>query len=623
MTAAPAATELPEALRPWHPWLAWFAPELTGELGALLQRMQPLLGRFRGQVKATAPEFDGLDDLRRRGRYERLLATEWLLADELPDEFLRRAASSEHLFLAPRPRAREAEKGIVALFDAGPLQWGAPRLGQLALWILLARRAAQTGSLLQWGTLQQPGVLRDAQDAKQLRALLLGRSFVPADAAQAAAWRLALEKLERAPGECWLIGEAAVDPPAAERWTSHRVRLRRAVQGDVLEVSLSDVAGVRHAQLPLPATKAAVRLLKGEFAPSPPKDLHQRHRARVSLQRPPVIGWQGRHVAVPLLDQPGAAVYFVPQQGQKKAGKIGHQHWRDQAAPLALAFGGKRLGGVLNSEAAMYFWQVPGLAAIVEAQEEDRLSAPPGLGVWLPMAWLRHRGVQKVCLLDRAGRLVSWTARAASRPKPEEASPALVERSVLCISQWADDALVYVARRSGQLMLCRLSVDTGPATVLPIGTAPEDTRVFLAGGRHWRLGLGACAVRLSADDGGEGRERWRIHAPNPDYRGPYREHPHAWHAFEIGAHKAIALIFDAHRGRFAMTGLSSDRSALVLHSSAGAETVYHAPERIEKIAVCPNTGLAAMLTLHRQLILFDLSLRVLLGFFHAEGGANG
>ncbi len=28
-------------------------------------------------------------------------------------------------------------------------------------------------------------------------------------------------------------------------------------------------------------------------------------------------------------------------------------------------------------------------------------------------------------------------------------------------------------------------------------------------------------VRLSADDGGEGRERWRIHAPNPDYRGPY------------------------------------------------------------------------------------------------------
>ena len=139
---------LPAALQAWHPWLSWFTPELAAAMGDVLRRMHPLLGRFQGRRQGGVAEPDGVEDLRRRGSYERLLSSEWLLATELPDEFLRRAAGGEHLFLVPRPRAMQADKLIVAIFDAGPWQLGAPRLAHIALWILLARRAEEAGGAM-------------------------------------------------------------------------------------------------------------------------------------------------------------------------------------------------------------------------------------------------------------------------------------------------------------------------------------------------------------------------------------------------------------------------------------------------------------------------------------------
>lgn len=607
-------TALPEALRPWHPWLDWFEPELAEALGALLQRMQPLLGRFRGQVRSGPPEPDGLDDLRRRGRYERLLTTEWLLADELPDEFLRRAASSEHLFLAPRPRARQTEKGIVAIFDAGPLQLGAPRLGHLALWILLARRAAQTGSALQWGVLQAPGRLHDAQDRRQLQALMRSRSFSLAEAGHAEAWRAALAALAHPPGESWLIGAQRAEQPASACWTSHRVRLSRAVEGGVLEVALAEKAGVRRAQLPLPPVQAAVQLLRGEFEQALAVGAHQHHDGRLSLHRPPVISVSGRHVAVPLLDGAGVVTFAVPQPKQAKPGKIGHQRWFRSAEPLAMAFGGKKLGALLTLGQGFALWGIASRS--FEFDEGQAFSGPPGLGKWLPMAWLRHNGHERVCLLDQGGRLLAWS----ELPGHFHGAPKLVEGNVLCISQWADDGLVYVVRRSGRLMLCRYGVHDGPSTMMPMGDAPEGTKVLLAGGALWRRALGGCAVRL--DEQG-GWENWRLHVPDRSYAGPYGEHPKAWQTFELRAHGALALFHDTTRQRFALLGLSPDRTGLILHSAGRAETVYVAPKRIEKISVCPNTGLAAMLTVHRQLILYAVRERALRAVFHGTGGGDG
>lgn len=611
-------TELPDALKPWSPWLAWFAPEMAIEIGALVQRMQPLLGRFRGQMRGGVPEPDGLGDLRRRGPYERLLATEWLLADELPDEFLRRAASSEHLFLAPRPRAREAEKSIVAIFDAGPRQFGAPRLGQLALWMLLARRAAQIGGVFQWGVLQLPGGLDGADDVKQLRSLLRARDFEVGTSAHVNAWREVLAGLDYVPGESWLVGAAPAEQPADERWTSHRVCLQRAVLGEVLDVSLSDGGGLRRAQLPLPSARAGVPLLRGEFTQRAPATLHRRHRGRISLQRPPVISPAGTHMAVQLLDEPGMLVFAVPVDERRKAPKPKYQYWGQALVPLAVMFLGKRMGALLTYERSMYFWQVPGLGNFV-APDAEEFRAPPGLAVWLSSAWLHDRQHQRVCMIDRDGKLVIWNAMPGVRPDPEAGAPTLVESKVVGMLQWSELGVVYAAVHDNQLLLRRLGAVDGPVSVQVIGTRSGETRVLFANSWQWRSGLGGMALRVAT----EPHDVWRIHQPDPaSVGGQHGRYPQKWKTFEIRAPRAEALIDDSTRGRYALLSLSPSLDGLDLHTQGGTETIYKAPERIERISVSPCTGLAVMLTVHKKIIVYAVPQRALRAVLHGEGASS-
>jgi hypothetical protein len=622
-------TELPDALQPWGPWLAWFAPDMAAELGALVQRMQPLLGRFRGHTRGGVPEPDGLDDLRRRGPYERLLATEWLLADELPDEFLRRAAASEHLFLAPRPRAREAEKSIVAIFDAGPLQFGAPRLGQIALWILLARRAAQIGGVFQWGVLQLPGALDGGNEAKNLRSLLKARDFEVASPMHVSGWQEVLSSLERAPGETWLIGAAPAEQPAGERWTSHRVCLQRAVLGDVLEVSLGERGGLRRAQLPLPSAKAGALLLRGEFMERVPQAVHRQHRGRISLQRPPIISHSGQHVAVQLLDEAGLLVFPVPVEGQRKAARPKYQHWGQSLVPLSVMFLGKRSGALLSNahsmhaggERSMHFWQMPGLGSFA-APEPTEFRAPPGLAVWLPSAWLRDGNSQRVCMLDRDRRLVAWNLQPGVAPKPEEGAPTLVDAEVLGMSQWSESHLVYAAVHGNQLVLRRLGAAGGQRSETVLCARPDETAVLFASGWQWKSGVGGVAVRTTAEPA-RSAETWRIHEPDPaSAGGRHGAFPQKWRVFDVRASRALALVDDVKHSRHALLSLSPSLDGLDLHSKDGTETVYKAPERIEKVSVSPSTGLAVMLTVHKKIIVYAVPQRALRAVLHGEGASD-
>jgi hypothetical protein len=65
---------------------------------------------------------------------------EWLLADELPDEFLRRAAAGELLYLGTAHRHDPPHGVVRVLVDTGPDQLGAGRLVQLAALIVVHRR---------------------------------------------------------------------------------------------------------------------------------------------------------------------------------------------------------------------------------------------------------------------------------------------------------------------------------------------------------------------------------------------------------------------------------------------------------------------------------------------------
>ncbi|MEO0811932.1 MAG: hypothetical protein AAFY60_03645, partial [Myxococcota bacterium] len=90
--------KLPRHLRAWGPLLDGLSEEVVGVLGAWLPRLDAAFGPST-QMRQTRGEVEGYGGLSRRGPYERLLVSEWALADAVPDEFLRRALAREQSFL--------------------------------------------------------------------------------------------------------------------------------------------------------------------------------------------------------------------------------------------------------------------------------------------------------------------------------------------------------------------------------------------------------------------------------------------------------------------------------------------------------------------------------------------
>lgn len=169
---------LPRALATWDTALEPFARALHGPLRDMAQRLGVLVGPLGAASRAEELEPSGYQGLARRGSFDRLLPLEWMLASEIPQEFLRRAAQGEQAFFELGREGAPDPRGVVLLFDAGPESLGAPRIAQLALLVLFSRRAREAGIRLRWGVLQAatPGVF-ETVDEPRLRAFLAARSW--------------------------------------------------------------------------------------------------------------------------------------------------------------------------------------------------------------------------------------------------------------------------------------------------------------------------------------------------------------------------------------------------------------------------------------------------------------
>lgn len=578
---------LPEALRPWREWLSWFEPELALQLGRLLQRLHPLMGPFRGNSLGGEPELEGLDDLRLRGSYEHLLASEWLLADEMPEEFLRRAASGEHMFLAPRPRAKRADRSVIALFDTGPMQLGAPRLAHLAIWILLARRAQQAQAEFRWGALQSPGELFEALNTANLKSLLRKRAFTPPDAAGLSSWRAALDS-QRVGGERWVIGASLeqTELQAAPSFT-HRVHLKKDLQGTALDVSLIERGNERGVHLPLPEPESATPLLRGVFIREAPSDLPASDPRAVALTRPPVIAIDGTRVAVALRDEPAALVFIVRRSNKQQAGDPRHMRWAPGYSALALTFFGKRMGVLLSDDRELRFWGTSLKMQPAPAQEE--FHAPGSTAAWLPLAWLRAEKTQRLCMIDQSRRLVRWDSTYDGRHESAAGGPLmLVSDDVLGMVQINRELLQFAHHENGSVWFTRLGVTGKPYPARPFCKAPPDAAV-LFGGR-------SCAVRVETDP----VESWCL--------GTWKEPRMETQVLLPSGSRAVGLMREPGRGRSSLITL--DRNILRLHFvSGGNELLYAAPDRVVSCVVCPNSSTVAMLTERRQFIVLSAATR--------------
>jgi hypothetical protein len=264
-------SELPPALRPWQASLSLFPRDLALSLGPLVQRLALAVGPLRGRDRANAGEPDGYRDIGRRGTYERLLVSEWLLADELPDEFLRRATSGEHLFLQRAHRKPAGTRGSVALFDAGPSQLGAPRVAHVAALVILASRAAAAGVPFAFGILQQPGKPLAEVNPQSVLALLDART---AEEASLETLARHIEQLGdgQALDDLWLVaGERCRRLPVPP--TASLLLVEEPIEPHSRSLVASAIRGGASAtvELELPPAADCTRLLRDPFLAATPR----------------------------------------------------------------------------------------------------------------------------------------------------------------------------------------------------------------------------------------------------------------------------------------------------------------------------------------------------------------
>jgi hypothetical protein len=233
----------------------------------MIARLASLAGRLTlDRAREGVP--NGYEGITRKGPYDRLLTAEWLLQEELPDEFLRRAVSGEQLFLQQAYHETSAPKLTVALFDAGPEQLGAPRIAQLALLIVLAQRSLRQGADFQWGIFQDESLhLMEGVTRGSVRALLEARRAAAVTHGHIRRW-MDLLSAARA-SEISFIG--------AEGLAAHAQsgEVKTLIISDVLEpagpqrirvTALAPKAGrAKEAVLEIPPGRPGVQLLRDPF----------------------------------------------------------------------------------------------------------------------------------------------------------------------------------------------------------------------------------------------------------------------------------------------------------------------------------------------------------------------
>lgn len=256
---------LPRALSPWAEPLSTLPEHVASAISGWLGPIDSALGvPDRGRHDADGDP-DGYDGVCRRGPYHRLLASEWLLASEVPDEFLRRAVMAEQPFLQLARRSTQARERCAVVLESGPRQLGAPRLAQLAVLVVLARRAAQAGAELVWIAVPAGS---DAVPCTDLAPSAI-KTFLNARSARnpsTAEVKTTIAALKVQPNdEVWVIGSDALREPLARQVT---LTLGPGAGGNPLQLSVRDqhTHTTSRVTLPLPAADVAVRALRDPTA---------------------------------------------------------------------------------------------------------------------------------------------------------------------------------------------------------------------------------------------------------------------------------------------------------------------------------------------------------------------
>jgi hypothetical protein len=576
---------LPRALAHWAPHLGIFPRDLAVSLGPVLHRLSFAVGPLQVKRHQADGEPDGYDGLTRRGSYERLLTSEWLLAEEAPEEFVRRAAVGEHLFLHQARPVPAASRVSAAVFDAGPDQLGSPRIAQLAALIVLSRRAEAAGVRFAWGILQEPDApLFEKVTETGIQRLLQARTPHEATDAQVGAWHKRLLGWREA-DDIWFVGPQRLSSLPGTRGASVlqvwdvldpearrvAVRVRRGVSGNVPSPTVT---------LELPDHAACARLLRDPFSAAaaapdrleaplvPASELHFAANGSKLFAR--AAG--GGVVAFPVPNSPrspaGAPRLYDPWPGQP---------------PAAV--------GLAQGQVILATGLPDGGAALVYASRKRGGGGTPGVpcspvdapfrtgGAGAPLQPLFQVGIHTY-LLDAEGTLFRvWDGdllRLASR-----VSAAAYVAGHLAFVEAA-------AAGSPARLTAALGGSGAPRTIRILEEAEEGAPAFFGFGGH--LGHPEHGLVAVAQQGGA----WEIYGRNRAWLVPFE------------GTRVVGVARNRERHETGLLLLEGDGRALLLASLGGTRRLPAASAEIRHAAACAGAPWIAWVTVHGELTVYSL-----------------
>jgi hypothetical protein len=333
----------PASLKPFVRALEPFEPQIATALSKWLPRLALLVGPIAKSVD-DGGDPDGYDGVARRGPYDRLLLSEWATALELPDEFVRRAAMNEHLFVELSRRQPQGSLRSLVLVDPGPDQLGAPRLVHLAAAIVAEARAARAKAAFAWGTVSDASTTRvfPSVGVDSVRHVLDARRATPLPPSALDRWFAAVERFEGDVDVIFVGGahlERVVRESPFAKLRARTLRVDSVFAGGALDVAVaSSEPSPRPLRLPLPDDALCVRALRDPFereksgSPVPELDVVAAAGLAIPLA--------GRRILVRTKD--GVAALFEPNSPRASLGPPRHLRLERDDVLLAACLVGRR-----------------------------------------------------------------------------------------------------------------------------------------------------------------------------------------------------------------------------------------------------------------------------------------
>lgn len=580
------ATEapLPRVLGRWRAELAGFPLDLANALAGPLGLLARWIGHGPTSTEVEGGEPSGYHGLSRRGPYERLVASEWLFADELPEEFDRRAAMSEHLFLELAFRERRSDGRLVALLDPGPQQLGQPRIGQLAALIVLSERARALGVGFAWASLQhRTDTLCEAINASFHRRFLAAASLRATTEDDCAAWHESLfatgDRDPQAPRDAvWMIGGSEL-APWARSFEASRLSFRDANSGELEVEYAAPKRPVRRAVLPMPPPEVGVRLLRELATPEvPTRAALEKGPLRLALQPESglSLSLDGRRLILRHAHG-GILAVHIPDMPKQAPGKTRHFSSFDNDALVAVELQGRRLLVITRTvdtlrvhgptgTSASKFWEVP-----LGPETTLQLSKVFVLPCWSNLHFSASK--PRIAFVDDLG--AAWIA-STQAVRPVEPGKRVLVHSVR--PGFSTLSLVFEAPRSFRVV----SDLFGAPREFSSGEVESDTPRAVGG-----CGLVAVGVEAS-------RARWHVSTLS---------------GFNLQlnvVYGRVVAVAPSTESEVGLLVLEQDQRTFSFISLRQSRRLFLAPERVLSVATCAARSIVAIQTESNACLVYRL-----------------